>query len=169
MRKLRAIRECETAEPHPHDSRSLGPTPLLNDMPPIPYLVVDGADLPLLEPIEKRFELQVYPQDQFLVLESAVDEPCKRKALRLWYAARHLFDQHPGLRMQIHERDLLRESLLANIGQRHFIHPNRQLHDAVAVQLDAEGTLSISAAASAQAGGLSVGGWRTCPHHPGWP
>jgi hypothetical protein len=144
MRNLRAIRNSEESEAHPHDLQSIGPTPLLNDLPPIPYLVVDGASLSLLEPLEKRFQLQLYPQDQLLVLESNADESYKHKFLRLWYAARHLFEKQPSLRMQIRERNLLRESLLANIGHRHFIHPNRQQHDAVAVQLDAEGTLSVS-------------------------
>lgn len=144
MKKLRAIQERRGSESIPNDLRGLGQTPLLTDLPPCPYLVVDGADLPTLEPVEKLFDLQLNPQDQVLVLESAVDESHKHKALRLWFVARYLLDHYPHLRLQIGERDLLREALLANIGQTEFIHPNRQRHDPVAARLHGNGTLTLS-------------------------
>lgn len=144
MKKLRVIQERKGSDSLPNDLRGLGMTPLLTELPPSPYLVVEGADLPMMEPVEKLFDLQLVPQDRLYVMESALEESHKHKALRLWFAARYLFDRHPELKLQISERDLLRESLLANIGQTQFIHPNRQSHDPFDVQLHGQGTLSLS-------------------------
>ncbi|HET9239105.1 MAG TPA: hypothetical protein VFO10_17735 [Oligoflexus sp.] len=144
MKKLRAIQERRGSETFPNDLRGVGESPLLTELPPCPYLVVRGSDLPTLEPIEKLFELQVNPQDQVFILESAVNESHKHKALRLWFVARFLLKQHPGLELQIGERDLLREALLANIGQTEFVHPNRQQREPVPVQLHGSGSLTLS-------------------------
>jgi hypothetical protein len=144
MKKLRAIQDRRNSETFPNDLRGVGESPLLIELPPSPYLVVRGADLPPLEAVQKLFELQVNPQNQVFILESAVHESHKHKSLRLWFVARYLFKQHPELEMQIGERDLLREVLLANIGQTEFIHPSRQQREPVTLQLHGSGSLTLS-------------------------
>jgi hypothetical protein len=144
MKKLRAIQERRGSETFPNDLRGVGESPLLTELPPCPYLVVRGSDLPTLEAVRKLFELQVNPQDQVFILESAVSESHKHKALRLWFVARHLLKHHPQLELQIGERDLLREVLLANIDQTEFMHPNRQQREAVTLQLHGPGSLTLS-------------------------
>lgn len=144
MKKLRAIQERRGSESFHSDLRGVGESPLLTDLPPCPYLVVSGSDLPTLEPIEKIFELELNPQDQVFILESAVSESHKHKAVRLWFVARYLLKYHPELELQIGERDLLREVLVANIGQTQFIHPNRQKREPVSIQLQGAGTLTLS-------------------------
>jgi hypothetical protein len=144
MKKLRAIQQRVGSESIPNDLRGVGQTPILSELPPCPYLVVAGSDLPTLEKVEQLFTLQLYPQDQVLVLESAVDESYKHKALRLWYAARFLLEQHPELSLQLGERDLLRETLVANIGQTNFIHPDRLRREPVTLNLPSQGQLVVT-------------------------
>ena len=144
MKKLRAIQERRGSDSLPNDLRGVGESPLLTELPPCPYLVVRGSDLPTLEPIEKLFELELNPQDQVFILESAVNESHKHKAVRLWFVARYLLKHHPQLELQIGERDLLREVLLANIGQTQFMHPNRQKREPVTLHLHGSGTLTLS-------------------------
>ncbi|WP_141733844.1 hypothetical protein [Oligoflexus tunisiensis] len=144
MKKLRAIQERVGSESIPNDLRGVGQTPVLAELPPCPYLVVDGSDLPTLEKVEKLFTLQLYPQDRVLVLESALDESHKHKALRLWYASRFLLQQYPSLRLQLGERDLLRETLLANINQTKFFHPDRLRREPVPLNLPQPGHLILT-------------------------
>ncbi|HYX37530.1 MAG TPA: hypothetical protein VE954_30885 [Oligoflexus sp.] len=144
MKKLRAIQERVGSGSLPNDLRGVGQSPLLTDLPPCPYLVVDGSQVSKLEAVEKLFGLQLYPQDDVLVLESALEESHKHRALRLWYAARYLLQLDATLRLQLGERDLLREALLANIGQTKFFHPDRVRREPVAVRLHGPGTLAVS-------------------------
>jgi len=144
MKKLRAIQERVGSESLPNDLRGVGQSPLLTDLPPCPYLVVDGSNVTTLETVLNRFQLQLNPQEQLLILESAVEESHKHKALRLWYAARHLLDHHPMLRLQLSERDLLRETLLANIGQSEFLHPDRLRREPVTFRLPQAGSMALS-------------------------
>ncbi len=144
MKKLRAIQERRGSEALENDLRGVGQSPLLTDLPPCPYLVIDGAELPSLEAVGKLFQLHLMKQDQVFVLESAQDENHKHKGLRLWFAARHLLNHHPHLKLQISERDLLREALLSNIGQTEFMHPDRQRREPVPLHLHEPGTLNVS-------------------------
>ncbi len=144
MKKLRAIQERQGSEALSNDLRGVGQSPLLTDLPPCPYLVVDAADLTMLEAVGKLFQLHLMKQDHVFVLESAQDESHKHKALRLWFAARHLLAHYPQLKLQIGERDLLREALLSNIDQTQFMHPDRQRREAVPLHLHGPGTLNVS-------------------------